>query len=300
MGLFSKKQCSICGGDIGMLGNRKLADGNCCKDCAKKLSPWMTDRRESTVDEIRRHIAYREANARMLPSIHPTKALGGDTKVYIDENAGKFFVTRHSNWNTVNPDIIDLSQVIDVRCDVQEHRQEEYHRDPQGRNVSFNPPRYRFSYEFRVTILVDSPYFNEINFELSETRPARRGDETYRYYENQFEELRMSLMPAQYGVAPAQASAANIFAQAAAAVQSAASKTFGAAAQTAQAASDQWTCPGCGSVNSGKFCVNCGTKRPDPVRLFRCDKCGWTPEDPTNPPKFCPNCGDPFNEGDAR
>ena len=35
MGLFDKKYCDICGEKIGLLGNRKLEDGNLCKDCAK-------------------------------------------------------------------------------------------------------------------------------------------------------------------------------------------------------------------------------------------------------------------------
>ena len=49
--LFEKKTCDICGGEIGMLGNRKLEDGNYCKECAKKLSPWFTERKHSTVEE---------------------------------------------------------------------------------------------------------------------------------------------------------------------------------------------------------------------------------------------------------
>ena len=57
-----KKFCDICGEKIGLLGNRKLEDGNMCKDCAKLLSPFMTDRRQSTVAEIKEHLAYREAN----------------------------------------------------------------------------------------------------------------------------------------------------------------------------------------------------------------------------------------------
>ena len=36
--LFEKKECSVCGGEIGLLGNRKLEDGNLCKNCAAKLS----------------------------------------------------------------------------------------------------------------------------------------------------------------------------------------------------------------------------------------------------------------------
>ena len=64
------------------------------------------------------------------------------------------------------------------------------------------------------------------------------------------------------------------------------------------APANSWTCPSCGAQNKGKFCVECGTKKPEGVPQYRCDKCGWEPADPTKPPKFCPNCGDPFDDGD--
>ena len=60
-----------------------------------------------------------------------------------------------------------------------------------------------------------------------------------------------------------------------------------------------WSCS-CGAVNQGKFCANCGAKKPAGVPQYKCDKCGWTPEDPANPPKFCPECGDPFDDGDVQ
>ena len=60
-----------------------------------------------------------------------------------------------------------------------------------------------------------------------------------------------------------------------------------------------WTCS-CGAVNKGKFCQNCGSKKPEGAPLYQCDKCGWKPEDPNNPPKFCPECGDIFNENDKK
>lgn len=60
-----------------------------------------------------------------------------------------------------------------------------------------------------------------------------------------------------------------------------------------------WKCS-CGTVNKGKFCSECGSKKPASESLYRCDKCGWEPEDPKNPPKFCPECGDRFDESDIR
>ena len=59
-----------------------------------------------------------------------------------------------------------------------------------------------------------------------------------------------------------------------------------------------WTCS-CGTVNKGKFCMECGKKKPEGAPLYKCDKCGWEPEDPYHPPKFCPECGDIFDENDV-
>ena len=60
-----------------------------------------------------------------------------------------------------------------------------------------------------------------------------------------------------------------------------------------------WTCS-CGQVNKGKFCSECGAKKPSGVPQYACDKCGWEPEDPRNPPRFCPECGDRFDSNDIK
>lgn len=58
-----------------------------------------------------------------------------------------------------------------------------------------------------------------------------------------------------------------------------------------------WTCS-CGAVNTGKFCSECGKPNPGAAPKYKCNKCGWVPENPENPPKFCPECGDAFDGND--
>ena len=77
-GLFDKKICAICGGEIGLLGNRKLEDGNCCKNCAAKLSPWFDERRHSTVEQIKEQLAYREENLKAVENFHTTRTIACD------------------------------------------------------------------------------------------------------------------------------------------------------------------------------------------------------------------------------
>lgn len=86
MGLFDKKYCDVCGEKIGLLGNRKLNDGNLCKTCAAKLSPWFSERRGSSVEDIKDQLAYREANKGRVAAFNPTKTIGGNMKIYFDED----------------------------------------------------------------------------------------------------------------------------------------------------------------------------------------------------------------------
>ena len=171
MGLFSKftekKICDICGGQIGLLGNRKLEDGNLCKECAAKLSPFFADRRRSTVAAIREQLEYREANKEAVAAFHTTKSLGGSTKILIDEDAGKFMVTSARNLQEANPDVLDFSQVTGVDVEIEEDEDEEKRKDKDGNMVSFVPPRYKYSYDFYLEIRVNHPYFDSIRFQLN-------------------------------------------------------------------------------------------------------------------------------------
>lgn len=197
MGLFDKKECAICGKSVGMLGSRKVEDGTICSDCTKKLSPFFSDRKRSTVAEIQQQINYREQNKQELMSFSPTRTFGSDsgTKIYLDERQGRFVVSRKSDYRAENADIISVSQVTNVRYDVEEHRSEIYMNDSSGNRRSYNPPRYKEEYEFNIFINVNSPYFSEIHFELTSgmRRPDSRYTDEYRRYEQMANEIVMAL-----------------------------------------------------------------------------------------------------------
>ena len=190
MGLFDKKYCDICGEKIGLLGNRKLEDGNLCKNCARKLSPFFSEHRHSTVEEIKQQLAYREENERRLADFRPDSTFGRFKKVYVDRAGAKFIVTTATNWRDENPDLISFSQVTGVDTDIHENKKEIYYKDDEGRSKSYNPRRYEYDYEFNVTILVDSPWFDKIELELSSgNRPDNPHTDLYRRYEEQMHTL---------------------------------------------------------------------------------------------------------------
>lgn len=282
MGLFDKKYCDICGEKIGLLGNRKLEDGNLCKDCAKKLSPWFSDRRRSTVEDIKGQLAYREENREKAAQFRTTRSFGEDWKVLLDEDHRWFTVTRARDLAEANPDILDFDAITGSRMDIDESRTELTREDADGKDVSYVPPRYEYSYDFFLVISVRHPYFDEMRFSLNSSsvyyepqklpqrapmshapmdRPSGRPKminasrvdpedcAEYRKYRQMGDEICQALEQARSGgKQPAGAAPEeNIIMR--------------EAAQDIPAAGP-WTCPACGGANTGKFCEYCGSPRP--------------------------------------
>ena len=156
MGLFDKKVCSICGGPIGLLGNRKLADGNMCKDCASKMSPLVTDRKEYTVAEMMDHLNYREANQINLQAFRTACTIGTNYKLYVDATNMLWFVTRSDNYLKTNPDIFAFNQITGCNVDLRQRTHEVYYDGPDGRRMSYNPPEYDYDYDFYVTVYLNA------------------------------------------------------------------------------------------------------------------------------------------------
>lgn len=175
--LFDKKTCSICGGEIGLLGNRKLADGNMCKECASKLSPLFSDRRESTVEQIREQLEYRAENESRVAAFNVSRSFGTATKVLVDDEMGAFVVVSSDRWRPSNPDVINLYQVTGCDVDVKETKTEIRKKNEDGTTESYDPPRWDIDYDVYVVVYVSSPFFDQVRFKVNgeriEQRPSR-------------------------------------------------------------------------------------------------------------------------------
>ena len=175
MGLFDrfkKQDCEICGKEVGMFGYKKLEDGEICKDCVKLLSPWFEDRRHATVAQIKEQIAYRERNAKELENFTISRQLGKNEYImYIEEVNDiptRFFVTNRSDYKAVNPDIISFKDVVSCVTDVDERHEEIKQRNSEGQMVSYRPPRYKHHHDFYIRMEIrNNPYFNEIKFRIN-------------------------------------------------------------------------------------------------------------------------------------
>ena len=194
MGLFDKKYCSVCGEKIGFMGNRKLEDGNLCKDCARKLSPFFSERRHSTVAEIEEQLRYREANKEQVAAFHPTRTINGREYLILDEDKRQLIVTDHKNWRDQNPDVISFADVTGCDLDVNESRRELYYKNAEGKNVSYEPKRYEYSYNFNMTVFVNNPYFSEIPLRINDSEIHYRAGSEYRQAEDLAREIREILL----------------------------------------------------------------------------------------------------------
>lgn len=170
--LFEKKECAICGGEIGLLGNRKLEDGNMCKACAAKLSPWFDERRHSTVAQIEEQLEYRESNKENVAAFRTTLSLGETAKVLLDEYVGRFMVTSARNYSEANPDVLELSDITGCTYDIDEGIDEVTRFDENKRGRKLRSSEIHPLLQFLCNRLRQQPVFRR--YALQGEQPNRR------------------------------------------------------------------------------------------------------------------------------
>jgi len=275
MGLFDKKYCDICGKEIKFLGNKKLDDGNMCKDCAAKLSPWFSGRRHTAVADIKRQLDYRAANEAEVKTLYPTEIYGKRYKVYLDNNNKKFTVSNSNDWRKVNPDVFKYSDVWNLDVIVNEEAEEEFDENEEGKEVSFDPPKFKYEYRFDVKMNVRNEFFDEINFELSYgDRPDSPESDLYNEYVEAAKALCKTLGHKEFKDDRKEF------------------EYYKHQDQDAEPAKQEeyWYCIKCGTKNEGgNFCRACGTAKPIADVTRYCPQCGEKITDQST--KFCPKCG---------
>ena len=142
-----------------------------------------------------------------------------------------------------------------------------------------NPPHIHVKCgdgEFTITINVNSPYFSEIEFELTDTRPDSRYTDAYRRFEQEANELINAVRGMQGGFN--QGMGAGFAAQQGYGQPQYQQQGYGQQPQYQQQGYGQpqyqqqgygqqpqqageWICPACGCANTGKFCTSCGTPK---------------------------------------
>ena len=176
--IFEPRYCNICGKELSLMNaKQKLRDGLCCKNCAKKLSPFFHKPEYATVEEIKYQIACREKNNEKVQHFNATRVIGVDTKVIIDEDKGQFVISNTKFFKGENPDVIDFADVINCFVDTTEKRTEIKYLDSLDNVKSFVPPCYAYSYDFYVAIDTKIPYLETIEFKLN-AQPIDNGEET--------------------------------------------------------------------------------------------------------------------------
>ena len=91
--------------------------------------------------------------------------------MYIEEVAGvptRFFVTSRSDYKAENPDIISFKDVVSCVTDIQVRDEEIKEKNAEGQMVSCNPRRYKHHHDFFIKMEIrNNPYFDEIKFRIN-------------------------------------------------------------------------------------------------------------------------------------
>ena len=254
-----------------------------------EIENWMTEicvrivrknYHHSTVEDIKRQLEYREKNKKAVMDFCITRQINTrNYNVFIDDNKGNFTVARKLDVNE-NPDIVPLSAIVQCRVDVDQQQQEEtYTKD--GETVSYQPPVYKYEFDYTMRIKVKTPWFDDMDFRLNTFSISSDNRGELMEVEQTGHQIIAALTPNAAGMQPGmpgmnmnggmQSGMPGMNMNGGMQPGMSGMNMNGGMQQTGmsetnmtggmQQNNSSWKCQ-CGAENTGKFCEYCGQPRP--------------------------------------
>jgi len=156
------ERCSICGEELTKFGNRQLKDGVMCRNCVKLASSWLSeeDYRNRTVEEMKKHLKYREENLEKLAKFKKDRCVEGKYSLYIDDEKKEFVLSKRKDMKKENPDIIPLDAVTEMSVT------EEPYKEGEGVNIFFEA-------------VLENEELNTVRLRVNEFPGMTKDDEEY-------------------------------------------------------------------------------------------------------------------------
>ena len=162
MGLFGKKVCGICGKELGLLGHKKLNDGDICKECLSYASPWLTGRRGLTIADMQAHLDYRRLNQDNLQYFKESDRAVADNMVVSVDATNKCLIMAHNAAGLrANPDIIYLDQITGVTAEIRENFSHIHREHPEPHEEE------NYDYYFQVHMYLTHEWIPEISMSVN-------------------------------------------------------------------------------------------------------------------------------------
>ena len=196
MARLDRQYCDICSNVLPAFGYMRLLDGSICMDCHKKISPFLKGIKDLTVEDMKRHLKYRQDNMKKLDEFKSAISFGYDKKIYIDPYMAAFVITpnRLEEIAVDNPDVISLHDVIETDTLIKEYKKEQFGKDEEGRRIRYFPPRINYYYDFITTIRLRSEWFDEVSLSLNGKTVEGRDSIMYRRCNSMAKQLKDTLM----------------------------------------------------------------------------------------------------------
>ena len=211
---------------------------------------WFEDRRHSTVEDIKRQLEYREKNKKAVMDFCITRQINTrNYNVFIDDNKGNFTVARKLDVNE-NPDIVPLSAVVQCRVDVERQQNEETYTTKDGETVSYQPPVYKYEFDYTMRIKVKTPWFDDMDFRLNTFSISSDNRSELMEVEQTGHQIIAALTPNAAGMQQPGMNMNNGMQQSGMQMNNG-----------MQQPGSLWKCQ-CGAENTGRFCEYCGQPRP--------------------------------------